>query len=498
MNDAILKARIPRQPLLQRILTGMSDGVLLLEPDGAIAWANHLALDMHGARSIQQLGGTAVGYCRKFRLKYRNGRILSARQYPIRRSAAKEEFADVTVEVLRKDDADFHAVLQVRSLALRSDTGTFEAAILIMKDLTSRYNAEARFERTFQANPAPALICRLADLRYVKVNHGFLDMTGYRLKDIIGCSTYELDILHEAEKKRQAIANLEAGRTIPQMQAMLKLPDGSCKSVIVAGQPIQMGDDECMLFTFIDLDPRKRVEDELRRTQERFSKAFQLAPVPMVVATLPDFRLVEVNDAFSTVTGHSAQDALGREAQELGIWADPQQYRALHAQLERHGSARCHDIQLCTRTGELIDCQASAETVDIQGQCHILGVFQDVTERRRSEAELLHAIEAVMQDTTWFSRSVIEKLAQLRLPRRQAEGHLADLTRRERDVLSLMCEGLDDADIGRSLKLSRHTVRNHVASIYSKIGVHRRSAAVVWARERGIVGAEKSARNPGG
>ncbi|RPJ89119.1 DNA-binding response regulator [Achromobacter xylosoxidans] len=98
-----------------------------------------------------------------------------------------------------------------------------------------------------------------------------------------------------------------------------------------------------------------------------------------------------------------------------------------------------------------------------------------------------------MQDTSWFSRSVIEKLAQLRepAPATRDVAELAQLTSREREVLSLMCQGHDDEGIARQLKLSRNTVRNHVATIYSKIGVHRRSAAIVWARDRGITGHER-------
>jgi DNA-binding CsgD family transcriptional regulator len=60
------------------------------------------------------------------------------------------------------------------------------------------------------------------------------------------------------------------------------------------------------------------------------------------------------------------------------------------------------------------------------------------------------------------------------------------LTDRERDVLALICEGHSDAQMGAVLKLSQNTVRNHIASLYRKIGVNRRSAAIIWARERGI------------
>src|SRR5690606_40589394 len=90
----------------------------------------------------------------------------------------------------------------------------------------------------------------------------------------------------------------------------------------------------------------------------------------------------------------------------------------------------------------------------------------------------------------------IEKLAQIRQPQGapSADTQLADLTPREREILGLICQGLSDPEIARTLNVSPHTVRNHVASLYSKLQVHRRSAAIVWARERGIVGYEKPRR----
>ena len=63
---------------------------------------------------------------------------------------------------------------QVRNLVLNDAQGAVEGMVLVLLDVTERYSAEERFERTFNANPAPAVICSLADLRYVKVNQGFL------------------------------------------------------------------------------------------------------------------------------------------------------------------------------------------------------------------------------------------------------------------------------------------------------------------------------------
>ncbi|MBO7942733.1 hypothetical protein JTP77_043540, partial [Streptomyces sp. S9] len=56
----------------------------------------------------------------------------------------------------------------------------------------------------------------------------------------------------------------------------------------------------------------------------------------------------------------------------------------------------------------------SAETVSIHGaECYLL-VLMDISDRKRNELELVSAIETVMQDASWFSQTLIEKLANVR------------------------------------------------------------------------------------
>ena len=478
---------------LQQIIAGLADGVILLELDQTILWANDAALAMHGVSQIGELGANAKEYAKRFALRYRNNHPVPIDNYPINRVGRGETFNDVLVEVTQVGDEERSWVHKVRSLVLANGAGGPESLALIMDDVTEWASAEQRFEKTFNANPAPAVICRLSDLRFIKVNAGFLEMTGYSRDQVIGASTYELDILSGAEKKDLAISCLRDHTTIAQMLAELPLPDGTSKQVVVAGQPLELNDQTCMLFSFVDMEPRYKAETALRQSEERFAKAFRLSPVPILVCDADDQIVMDVNEAFLGALAYSSEEVLGKSVAEIDFVDDKGAAARLFAALEKNGSLDRVDVRVRKKDTALIDCAVSADTVNIQDRpCYLL-VFMDITERKRTELELVSAIEEVMKDASWFSRTLIEKLANAKnvnSPRLPSLS-FTDLTPRERDVLGLICEGLADKEIAARLKLAPNTVRNHVATVYSKLDVHSRSEAIVWARERGLFSGER-------
>jgi PAS domain S-box-containing protein len=472
---------------LEQLIGQITAGVILIDLAGTILWANEAALAMHGAKKLEELGENADRYAQIFALRLRNGQRLANREYPVMRVLAGESFPDLVVEVSLAGADGPHWTHHVRDVVLTGSDHEPDCLALVIQDVSEQFEAEARFEAMFQANPAPALIMRLSDQRYARANKGFLEMTGYAAQAIAGRSLYEIDVLNKAERVEFARQRLAEGRTIPQMEAELPLPDGQTKLVIVAGQPIEVGDDKCMLFTFADLEPRRRAEAALRASETHFATLFQMAPVAMVLTSPDSHRTIDVNQAFVRLTGRSSAGSIGRVAGDPELWADPEQREEVQRELDRSGGVRNCDARLIHANGGSVDCLLAAERMEIRGERCTLWLYQDISARRHSELELADAIEAVMKDASWFSSSVLDKLANLRNPRTSAAPKgPADLSPREREVLRLICEGRSDKAIAQQLSLSGNTVRNHVASIYGKIGVNRRAAAVVWARERGL------------
>lgn len=477
----------PDRTQLQQIIAGVTEGIILVEPDHRIVWANEAALEMHGARGVEELGETVGDYAQRFTLRYRNGEVLAPEEHHLARLCQGESFDGLILEVRRADDPDADWVHRARGFVLNDARGDPDVLVLVLDDATEAFEAEERFERMFNANPAPALIVRVSDLRYVRVNQGFLEMTGHSADEIVGRSIYELDVLAGVEEREIAAARVTDWQTVPQMEAELPLPAGGTKLVIVAGHPIEIADAQCMLFTFADLEPRRRAERALNQSEERFAKAFRLAPVPMSIASLDGFRMLNVNHAFLQLTGWTLEEVVGRAPADIELWDSAATRRDVERRLVQSGGFRDVELKLKTKAGALVEVSASAETVTIGGEPCVLSVLQDITERRRSEADLAEAIEAAMRDDgAWLSRKVMDKLAAKRSGAPLSpDAPGAELTAREQEVLGLICQGRADPEIAAALSLTRNTVRNHVARIYGKIGAHSRSEAVIWARDRG-------------
>jgi DNA-binding NarL/FixJ family response regulator len=106
--------------------------------------------------------------------------------------------------------------------------------------------------------------------------------------------------------------------------------------------------------------------------------------------------------------------------------------------------------------------------------------------------ELLFAIRAVYSGESVVApsttRRLINQFAAL-LPggEQTAPDELADLTDREREVLTLVAQGLSNAEIAQQLFVSEATVKTHVGRVLAKLGLRDRVQAVVYAYEHGLV-----------
>ena len=344
---------------------------------------------------------------------------------------------------------------------------------------------DARIESSLEDCPVPAILCRLHDLRYVQTNQAFRDLTDSRDEDWLGRSAYQCDLLGDAAQHEIAKRHLIEGRTISPMGAMLAVPHGESRPVVIAGQPVMLADIPHMLFTITDDTPLQATVRQHEQITAAFFRLFDEALAPIMLVSAATMVIHRANPQFCKVFGYRREDIVGRTLDEIA-------FAVLDEDSDRSvvtSGVDVHDVASTARIGDrdVVDCRVSRITVTIADRDYHLWTLLDVTQRRLSERNLTEAIGAVVSESNWLSQSIMENIARNRAstPNHGAQG-LKDLTIRERDVLALICQGLDDKTIARTLNVAGNTVRNHVARIYCKIGVNRRVAAAAWARERGF------------
>jgi DNA-binding NarL/FixJ family response regulator len=96
-----------------------------------------------------------------------------------------------------------------------------------------------------------------------------------------------------------------------------------------------------------------------------------------------------------------------------------------------------------------------------------------------SGEELINAIQNVDRDLRYLPRVALDRLAE-RMP-------AAELTRREREVLTCITEGRSNREIAEQLNIAEKTVRIHVSSVLDKMGARDRTQATIYALHRGLV-----------
>jgi DNA-binding NarL/FixJ family response regulator len=106
-------------------------------------------------------------------------------------------------------------------------------------------------------------------------------------------------------------------------------------------------------------------------------------------------------------------------------------------------------------------------------------------------AEIVHAIRSVVAGEAWLdpavARRLIDEFAARPEPHTPTPAEMAQLTPREREVLSLMARGLSNADVAVELFISEATVKTHLARVMMKLGVREKAQAVAAAYQTGLV-----------
>jgi PAS domain S-box-containing protein len=224
--------------------------------------------------------------------------------------------------------------------------------------------------------------------RFVDVNEQALKMFGYARSEMIGREVIEMVA---TESRPIAAECIRTGRE-DMHEIQLLRRDGGSFIAETRARMVRAADHTLRMVALRDVTVRKQVEQALRESEEKFSKAFRTSPDVMSITDFETGHYLEVNDAHEKVFGFKREEVVGRSPTELGIFADPEAREKMVQELKQAGYLRNREIQTLTRDGRILTMLHSAELVELGGRMCVLRVSNDITARKSAE-EALRASE---------------------------------------------------------------------------------------------------------
>ncbi len=151
-----------------------------------------------------------------------------------------------------------------------------------------------------------------------------------------------------------------------------------------------------------DISERKKTEEGLRRSQEKFTSAFQGGPLMTAINDLQTGEFLEVNQNFIRGLGYSQEMCLGKTPMDLGMITDADFQRILK-ELERFQKVNALNLEVTKADGKVLSCRFFGEKFRSNGSPQLLIIIEDITHQRkiwRKKEETYQGLSLVNQFVT--------------------------------------------------------------------------------------------------
>ncbi|MCT7977878.1 sensor histidine kinase [Laspinema olomoucense] len=224
-----------------------------------------------------------------------------------------------------------------------------------------------------------------------------------RWKSAIGCHPHELGSnpdewfsrIHPDDLERvegDIHAHLK-GRS-PHLQTEYRIlhKNGSYLWMLVRGMAVRDASGNPYRFagSQTDITDRRRAQEALRVSQEKFSKAFRASPDAIAITTLAEGRYIEVNDRFLEMSGFEWAEVIGNNSTELNVWVYEAEKSACIDELQTSGRVSDREIHFKMKSGEIRVGLFCAESIVLEGVPCVVSITRDITERKQYEQKLYH------------------------------------------------------------------------------------------------------------
>jgi PAS domain S-box-containing protein len=318
-EDALRRQR----GILQSILNSMSEGVMVADVEGRLIHINPAAQRLTGVSADD----TTLDDARQHYSLYRPDRVTPypPEEVPLERAMRGEEVDDAEM-FLRAAGGAEGTWTSTNARPLRDELGTVFGGVMVFRDITERKRAEEelrgsreRFELAVAGSQDGLWDWNLLT-NEVYYSPRWKSIIGYEDAEIAGHVQEWIDRLHPDEREQVLAANYaHIHGTTPhyEYEYRLRHKDGSYRWILARGVALRDASGKAyrMAGSHVDVTERKRVEQALRESEDRYQSVLDALPVGVVVLN-GDGGIHLANAEAERLLGISAQQSKGRSALE--------------------------------------------------------------------------------------------------------------------------------------------------------------------------------------
>ena len=245
--------------------------------------------------------------------------------------------------------------------------------------------SQALYQQYYEENAAIKLVVDPESRCIVEANKAAVEYYGYSLDRLTGMKISDINTLSEEEVHQEMDRAVREGRKYFVFQH--RLASGELRDVEVYAGPVTVNGRKLLFAIIHDITDRRRAEARLRLTASVFTSAREA-----IMITDAQANIIDVNEAFTTITGYTRAEVLGRNPRLLASGHQiPEFYRAMWHEL---GENRSWSGEIWNRRK---DGEAYAELLTISAVTdsngviqHYVGLFSDITAAKEHERQLAH------------------------------------------------------------------------------------------------------------